>query len=269
MKHGLHTRFRLTALAIGCLLIVFTVGLVWQLPWATNVWPWPDTPLSYLFVGSVVAAVVVALVWIGWNGEWGALPAGALNILVIALTTALYFFLLFFQGQRSLFLFYGLIDLLIALVSASAFLWSRRIPLQSQLPTPRLVRFSFGLFALLLLLAGGALIVGWPIFPWPLRSDSSVIFGCIFLGDACYFFYGLLYPRWHNARGQLLSFLAYDLVLIFPFLQLFASVQPAHRLSLIIYMVVLLYSGILAAYYLFLDKKVKAGKPARSTALKL
>ena len=68
---------------------------------------------------------------------------------------------------------------------------------------------SFGLFTLILILAGGALIFRVPtIFPWPLNPDSSVLFGCIFLGDAFYFFYGLLVPRWSNACGQLLSFLA-------------------------------------------------------------
>lgn len=95
------------------------------------------------------------------------------------------------------------------------------------------------------------------IFPWPLRPDSSTLFGCIFLGDACYFFYGLLVPRWQNAYGQLLSFLAYDLVLIVPFLELFASVSPERRLSLILYVAVLLYSGMLAIYYLLVNENTR------------
>jgi hypothetical protein len=95
------------------------------------------------------------------------------------------------------------------------------------------------------------------IFPWPLNPDSSVLFGCIFLGDACYFLDGLLVPRWHNARGQLLSFLAYDLVLIVPFLALFSSVKPVHRLSLVLYVAVLLYSGVLAAHYLCVNQTTR------------
>jgi hypothetical protein len=203
------------------------------------------------------------VVWIGWTGEWGALPAGALNVFVIAVTTTLYFLLLFFQGKHLFFLSYSIIGILIALVSAGAFLWSRRFPLHGQTPTPLFVRTSFGVFVGVLVLAGFALIFHSPIFPWPLSPDSSVIFGCIFLGDAFYFLYGLLYPRWHNARIQLLSFLAYDLVLLVPFLTFFASVRPDHRLSLILYVAVLLYSGTLAIYYLFFDWK---GKSATRTA---
>ena len=79
---------------------------------------------------------------------------------------------------------------------------------------------SFGIFIVSLFFVGSALIFRAPIFPWDLNPDSSVLFGCIFIGDAFYFLYGLIQPRWQNAFGQLLSFLAYDLVLIGPFLGL-------------------------------------------------
>ena len=266
MNNGLDKSLRIIALAVGILLFVLTIGFVFQLPWAISFWPWPDSRLSYLFVGSIFAAITVAVVWIGWIGEWGALPAGALNVFVIAVSTAIYFLQLYFQGHHPMFLFYGLIGILIAIVSGAAFLWSRRISLFEKTPTPLFVRLSFGIFMIVLILAGGALIFRLPIFPWPLNPDSSVIFGSIFIGDAFYFFYGLLYPRWHNARGQLLSFLAYDLVLIFPFLSFFASVHPDHRLSLIIYVAVLLYSGILATYYLFFAKKIKTAGSATEIA---
>jgi hypothetical protein len=58
---------------------------------------------------------------------------------------------------------------------------------------------------------------------------------------------------------------SYDLVLIFPFLGLFSSVKSNHRLSLIIYVAVLLYSGLLSIYYLFLHKQTR-GRQARSQA---
>ncbi len=81
MHNGLNRSLRITSLAVGILLLVFTIGFVFQLPWAIRLWSWPDSRLSYLFVGSILAAVTVAIVWIGWIGEWGALPAGALNVL--------------------------------------------------------------------------------------------------------------------------------------------------------------------------------------------
>jgi hypothetical protein len=93
-----------------------------------------------------------------------------------------------------------------------------------------------------------------------LNPNSSTIFGCIFIGDAFYFLYGLFRPRWQNARGQLLSFLAYDLVLILPFLALFNAVKPEHLVSLIVYVSILIYSGALAVYFLFLNPPTRLGR---------
>ena len=247
---------RITLMAGGVLVLAMGLGFAFQVPAATITWPWPDGRLSHLFIGSILAAVSAAMFWIGWTGEWGALPAGTLNVLVIAATTAVYFFYLSANGRPELRL-HGIAGILSAIVSAVTFLWSQKIPLTDERPTPRLVRISFGVFTAALFLGGGALVLQVPVFPWDVKPDSSVVFGCIFLGDAFYFLYGLLKPRWHNAHGQLLSFLAYDLVLIFPFLMLFKTVKPEHMLSLTIYTAILVYSGALAIYYLFIHKQTR------------
>ena len=199
------------------------------------------------------------MLWIGWTGLFAALPAGALNIFVIAFGTGVYFFWLVFQQGRSTLVPYGIASLLTAIVSGSSFLWSRHHSFNDPRPTPWLVRISFGLFIISLFFAGGALLFRAPIFPWNLNLDTSVLFGCIFIGDAFYFLYGLLRPRWQNAFGQLLSFLAYDLVLIGPFLALSKTVDSEHLFSLIIYIAILLYSGSIAVYYLFIDSKTRFG----------
>ncbi|MBI5951565.1 MAG: hypothetical protein HY865_07895 [Chloroflexi bacterium] len=243
----------------GLGILAFAFGFIFQLPLATRLWPWPDGRLSYLFVGSILAAVSAAALWIGWTGEFGALPAGSLNVLVIAITTAIYFFQLAFQKDRPDMIPFGVVALVSVVASGVAFLWSRRIPLKDSRPMPGLVRVSFGVFIASLILAGGALVLGIPVFPWALNPDSSVIFGCIFIGDAFYFLYSLLYSRWHNAAGQLLSFLAYDLVLIVPFLLLFETVKPEFMFSLIVYVAVLVYSGGLAVYFLFVNSQTRLG----------
>ncbi len=240
----------------GLVILVVAFGFIFQLPMATSIWPWPDGRYSYLFIGSILAAVSAAAFWIGWTGEFGALPAGSLNIFVIAATTSIYFFQLARNGRPELVPF-GITGVFSALVSGAAFLWSRRLPLADSRPTPSLVRVSFWIFVASLIFAGGALIFHAPIFPWMLNPDSSVIFGCIFLGDAFYFLYGLFRPRWHNALGQLLSFLAYDLVLIVPFASLFKTVAPEYLLSLVVYVMVLVYSGALAVYYLFINSETR------------
>ena len=66
-------------------------------------------------------------------------------------------------------------------------------------------------------------------FAWKLIPTSSVLIGCFFLAASCYFLYGLLRPSWQNACGQLWAFLAYDLVLIIPFLLRFATVSPERQ----------------------------------------
>jgi hypothetical protein len=60
-----------------------------------------------------------------------------------------------------------------------------------------------------------------------------------------------------NAIGQLLSFLAYDLVLIGPFLKLFGTVDPTLRLNLIVYFAVLVFSAAVAIYYLFIHPQTR------------
>jgi hypothetical protein len=252
-------QIRIAIFVVGWVILALAVGFIFHLPFATGIWPWPDGRLSYLFIGSILAAVSAAALWIGWTGELGALPAGSLNIFVIGVTTFIYFLQLAFQQNRTELLTYAIASLFMAIVSGAAFLWSRRIPLSDSRPTPKLVRVSFGIFIVSLVLAGCTLIFRLPIFPWALNPDSSVIFGCIFLGDAFYFLYGLLYPRWHNALGQLLSFLAYDLVLIVPFLLLFNTVQPSYLLNLVLYVSVLLYSGAIAVYFLFIDPRTRFG----------
>jgi hypothetical protein len=126
---------------------------------------------------------------------------------------------------------------------------------------PLLVKISFVIFSIVLVVAGTMLVLQRPVvFPWSLKPESSVIFGFIFLGAALYFATGLFVPKWHNARGQLLGFLAYDLVLIGPYLAYLDTARYGHKSSLIIFITVLVYSGALAIYYLFINKITRPWK---------
>lgn len=244
---------------IGSLLfLALSFGFIFRVPLAQSIWPWEDGRYSYLFVGSILAAISAAAFWIGWTGALSTLPGGALTVFVTAFTTSIYFFQLVSQGRTDM-LPYGGLAILSAVVSLIVFFWSFKIPRKESRPMPKLVKVSFWIFIASLFLAAGALILRVPIFPWALNPDSSVIFGCIFLGDAFYFLYGIFRPTWHNALGPLLSFLAYDLVLIVPFIGLFPTVDPERSISLIIYMAVLIYSGGLSIYYLFFHPQTRFG----------
>lgn len=256
---------RLTFVAGSIVLILLAAGYLWQLPWAIATWPWPDGRLSYTFVASILAAIAIAAFWIGCSGELGAAAAGALNVLVIAVGMACYLVWLALGNGRSALLPYAFVTALAALASLCLFWWSRRVAIRDPRPTPGLVLVAFGFFVAILFAAGSALVLRVPaIFPWPLKSESSVMFGLIFIGDAFYFLYALLIPRWHNAKAQLLSFLAYDLVLFPVFIPHIATVQPEHRLSLTIYLGVLAASCLLALYYLFVDPATRFGRRSPS-----
>jgi len=149
--------------------------------------------------------------------------------------------------------------LMLAIVSLGIFLWFGRYPIEDRRLQPMPLRISFAGFVVVLLLVGIALLLQVPnVFAWPLNSLSSVILGCFFLGSACYFLYGLYIPRWHNACGQLWSFLAYDIVLIFPFLLHFTTVSPERLPSLIVNTIILVYSGTMALYYLLIKKETRS-----------
>jgi hypothetical protein len=90
------------------------------------------------------------------------------------------------------------------------------------------------------------------ILPWEVTTEGTVIYGWFFIGAAAYFAYGVWRPRWHNAAGQLAGFLAYDLVLIVPFLLLLPTISDTLRPNLLVYIAVVVYSGALAIYYLVL-----------------
>jgi hypothetical protein len=93
--------------------------------------------------------------------------------------------------------------------------------------------------------------------PWKITPELSVVIGGMFLGAAAYFVYALLRPSWVNSAGQLVGFLAYDVVLIVPFLTRLPSAAPEVRLGLTIYTAVVTLSGLLAIYYLFIHKPTR------------
>lgn len=243
----------------GVVFLVVTVGFFLRMGWATALWPWPDGRLSYVFISSIAAAIAAPMVWIGLTGEFGAARGGAVNLGITAAGMAVYLLLLYGREGRLQLLFSAVAAAVFLAINVVIFLWSDRHPIRDRRAMPGAVRASFGLFTAVLLLVSGLLVLQAPVvFPWPLRPESSVMFGLVFLGAASYFAVALQSSRWHSAKGQLIGFLAYDLVLIGPFLAHFDTVGPAHRLSLILYVAVLVYSGAIAVYYLFVNRETRS-----------
>ncbi|MEQ1822353.1 MAG: hypothetical protein ABL949_07580 [Fimbriimonadaceae bacterium] len=180
--------------------------------------------------------------------ETAAICGGAINLCAANFGMGIYALMNAETSQGRVFGFVCL-GFAVSCIVQIALTW--KVPFVDQTPLPMVVRASFGLFTVILILVGGAMVLRLSnMFPWPLKPDQQVLYGWIFLGAACYFAYGVFRPVWGNARGQLWGFLAYDVVLIGPYLMHFKKVPPHLHLNLVIYVAVLVYSGVLAVWAL-------------------
>ncbi len=257
---------RIVLTIVGMLSLILAVGFCLRLPWTVRLWPWADSFLPYPFLGSITAATTASLLWIGLSGELRSAAGGALHLTVFYAGLASSLFLLSQHGGDQNLLMGATVCAAGALVSLAMFLWFRRYPLRESRPMPLPVRISFGVFVVVLVLVGSGILLQIPnVFAWKLQPTSSALLGWFFLGAACYFLYGLVHPSWQKACGQLWAFLAYDLVLIVPYLLHFAVARPAQLPSLLINTLVLLYSGALAIYYLLVKKETRTWRKSSQT----
>jgi hypothetical protein len=248
---------RVALVLAGLGLLALAVAFIDQPAWVGDVWPWKATPLSFIFLASIFVAIAMPAIWIGVSGELAAMRAGALDLAVTYVCMLVYVItLLGNPGQPELGVCVAFLAVAFA-ATALVFVWSRRIDWQDQRGMPGPVRVSFAAFAVVLTAVAIGLIFHAKIFPWPLGPETSVMFGFIYLGAAAYFAYGVLDPRWSNAAGQLVGFLAYDIVLIAPFIGHFDEVSGVKLTSLMVYTAFVVYSGAVAVYYLFIHPETR------------
>jgi len=238
---------------VGVAALALTFGFAFGAPAVTWLWPWPDGPLSYLFVASILAAFGVGGLLVALTRDWRAAAGGGIALLAgfgaMAAALAL-------RGATG----HALGFAAVAAAGAAMLHWALRETARDARGLPPVVRASFVVFSLALLSAGVALVFGAPhIFPWPLKPETSLLYGFMFLGLFLNYLYVALRGTWSDVKVSLLGFLAYDLVLIGPFLKHFARVPADHRLSLVIYTAVLVYSGALAIAYLVLSPRWRLG----------
>lgn len=249
---------RVTLFVIGVIGLAETLGFFFLQPWATSLIPWELNRLAGIFLSSIFAASSFPILWIAFSQEYAALTGGGINYAVLLTGFAGFSFQTYAANPRQPVLIFGLVCAAGALGSAALAWYGSRHKFQHGAPVPALARISLAVFALNLLIAGSQLTLKRPhVFPWQLTPQQSVLYGWIFLGAAVYFFHGVLRPVWGNAYGQLLGFLAYDLVLIVPFVALFFGSEPFLVPNLLYYIIVLVYSGGLALYYLWINPQTR------------
>ncbi|MCI0711545.1 MAG: hypothetical protein L0154_15425 [Chloroflexi bacterium] len=240
----------------------FAISFFLRLPFAVDLWPFEGTtPLSFIFLSSIFAAAAASTFWAVASGNHGALAGIGLDYVFILVPFAIHAFQLGANQDNSSLTTFAVVCVLGALFGMGLLLGSIRIPIEASPPMPTLVRWSFVAFIIALLIVALSMIFKEPnVIPWAVTPDLSVLIGWIFFGAAAYFAYSLLRPSWFNSAGQLVGFLVYDIVLIEPFLSRLPTVASEHRLSLIIYTTVVIYSGLLATYYLFINNATRIWK---------
>jgi hypothetical protein len=252
---------RFTLIAICIVQLLFAIAFFLQRPFVLTMWPYPGTtPLTFIFISSIFAAAAAATLWAVATGNYGALAGIGLDYLAILMPLSIFSFQLGVSRGSPQLTTYGIVCVFGALFGLGLMLWSIRIPMDTTIPMPTPVKWSFAFFIIALLMVSTSLIVKRPnVIPWKITPELSVVIGWMFFGAMMYFIYAMLRPSWVNAGGQLAGFLAYDIVLIVPFLTKLPTVAPEQRVGLTIYTAVIIYSGLLAAYYLFLHKPTRIG----------
>jgi len=252
-------------LAVCAVQAFFAAAFFVQAPLAVRLWPLSYTnQMAFIFIASIFAAAVASTLWCIAAKEYAALAGIGLDYLIILAPMSVLLFQMAARTRSAAAANFGIVCVLGALFGLGLFLWSRRLPVRDSRPTPKLVRGAFLFFVIALLIVGGQMVLKAPnVLPWNVTTEGGIIYGWMFLGAAAYFVYGLLRPGWYNAAGQLAGFLAYDVVLIVPFLQRLPTIAPDRRWSLTIYIVVIVLSGLLAIYYLFFNPSTRLWRAAR------
>jgi hypothetical protein len=229
--------------------LVFTIigaGLAFGQDWGTFIWPWPDGKLTYLVAASIVGPVGICSLYAAWTQNFRAAIAGGIALVVCAAGAAFVIAETIGRGAHAT----G--TALVALGGLALIAWCAANTPKDSLAAPKGARLALSAVALVLITVSTFLLTKFPtVFPWPLKPETSLLYGALFFGLFIAFAYAMWTGAWGDAELLLIGLLVYDLILIGPFLQHFGKVLPEHALSLKIYVAVLVITAPVAAYYLF------------------
>jgi hypothetical protein len=260
---------RWALLGAGVTFAILSIAMALRYDWATGIWPWDDARMTYIFFGSIGMATAAPLIWIALANEPGALEPLALELCVAMFATFGFMVYRWTRHNESDLLGVVIGSFVVAIAFVGIYRWSRRQPLRDQRRIPLYVIVSFAIFLAVLVPVGIALVFQVDdVFPWTLRPPTSTVIGMIFLGAALLFAWILAHPMWAYAGPALAAFLAYDLVLYVPYVDLLRDRDATRSIygprgeevnerSLAVYLTVLGFSTLVAVYALFIDRRTR------------
>lgn len=195
------TFFQRVVLISGIAVLLYSLGLYFLLPSATQLWIWPaGAPLGLAFVAAWFAGGAMPLVWSGISGQVVALRALMLTILVTYTGTALHLFARHAFPSNERYLTFAALFALGSVLAGTVLVLISRCSVAGDRAIPRIIRWTFLLFSAILLPVGMAMVLGVPhVFPLPLTADVAAVYGWFFLGSFIYYFYGFLKPSLLNS----------------------------------------------------------------------
>jgi hypothetical protein len=207
-----------------------------------------------------VVAWGVSSLYIGATGKLAPAVTSAINYMLVFGGTGILYLQLYFQGADSasqpMLIVIGVFSLLVALISIFLFLSVRDIPVSDPTPMPKALRIAVMVITLFVGMTSVSLIVfKINLLPWGGTTLFGLLYGWLFAGTGASLLYGLVRNKWEIVSAQLLAFLAYDIVLIPPFIDFFNKVQADKLPGFIVYFGFVTGSAIVAVYYLFFDRR--------------
>jgi hypothetical protein len=251
----------------GLAFTILAVGFIARIPWTVSLLPlhfdttYNDT-LGFMFIASMVSAWGVSSIYIGATGKIAPAFTTLINYILVFGGLGILYLQLSLQNTNSVnqsaLSVMGIFSILIALFSAYWLWLLRNTAVSNPIPMPKTLRRAIGVMTLFVGITSMSLIVfKYNILPWDGTTIFGIVYGWLFVGTGAALLYALVRNKWEIVAAQLLGFLAYDLVLIPPFIDFFSQVRPDKLPGLIMYFCFVVGSAILAIYYLFFDVRTR------------
>ena len=274
--HQRHLRHVFASLAIGWL--VLAVGFYRGADWATWIWPWTDSDMTYIFLASLSAAVAVPLGWLAIVNEPAAAAGLALDAAGIGGACAVSLAVMGISGDTGNLLGYAAGFGIASLVGWFAFRATGPLAIRDQTPLPQAVRVLFIVLIATSTALGAALVLRFDnVYAWDLPPRTSTLIGAWFMGAGLSFVFAVVRNSWVHAGSTLAAFLAYDAVQFVPYLR--SAVDPVgteemrryptysesaavsstdvNQASLGVYLSVIALGAAVAIYFLFIHRETR------------